>query len=60
MQKERGNQQRHVTRNLDNVLRVAGERGFRTPIANIAGATALLSNIQDPVAATAMRLMQCA
>jgi hypothetical protein len=50
--------QRHVWRDLDAEFAAASEWGFQTPIANIAGVTAILAANQDSAAQQALRLAQ--
>jgi hypothetical protein len=47
-----------VRHSLDAKFTAAGERGFQTPITNIAGVTAILAASQDPAAQQALRLAQ--
>lgn len=47
-----------LARNLDAQFAAAEEVGFRTPIANIATAAALLTNHEDPAIRRALRLSQ--
>jgi hypothetical protein len=47
-----------VRRNLDAEFAAVGEQGFKIPITNIAGLTAILASSQDPAVQQALRLAQ--
>lgn len=52
--------QDRVQRDLNAEFAAEGERGFTTPIANIASVAALLASSRDPAAQQALRMAQWA